>query len=145
MKTFMGLFIAVLLCVTASAAVGAQRNSGEIYNIQVFNQYTGGPAVRYSSPIKTDVYTLKQVVFAGYSTNGTDMLTNLPGTAVAQCGPTSNGPWVTNKDEAGNATSATTSTLFNILGMCQWMRYGWTKTGTGKRSLSAWIIFGPSN
>lgn len=137
--------LALLVCISASA-IGAQRNTGEIYNTQVHNKSVGTASTAvYTAAIKIEAYTRKTVQFQGYS--GATLLPSLPGTAVVQCSPTSSatGPWVTAKDHAGNAASATTSTMFNFEDFCPYYRIGWTKTGTDTKSLSSWLMYGPSN
>ena len=119
------------------------KNPAGSYVTQVFTQYTGlASTARYSGVFKVDRNTIKTVVFAAYSTNGTDILATMPGTAIAQCAATITGPYVTAKDRGTNAVSATTSTIFDLDSRCQYMRFGWTKTGSGKRSLSAWLLYG---
>jgi hypothetical protein len=143
MKYLTSLLTVTLLLFASVAFSQPIRNPLGPYVAIPFNQYTGmASTARYSGAQKVDRNTQKTVVFVGYSTNGTDVLATLPGTAIAQCGPTSSGPWVTSKDVAANTVSATTSTLFNLDSCCPYIRTGWTKTGTGKRSISAYILFG---
>jgi len=147
MKSFLvSLLVIMTLVVVGSPAFAAPRSPTEIYAAQVFNQYTGyASTARYSAAIKVDAYSRRSISFVGYSTNATDQLANLPGTAIVQWGYSATGPWVTAKDQNGTAISATTSTGFTMIDQFQWIRFGWTKTGTGKRSLSGYLLFGPSN
>ncbi len=145
MRKFLLFFTVMTLCLGVAAIAMAERinNPSGAYMTQVFSQYTGlGSTARYSAAQKVDRNTKKTAIFVGYSTNGTDTLASLPGTATLQCAPTSSGPWVTSKDVGANAVSATTSTLFNVDSYCQYVRGTWTKTGSGARSISMWLLYG---
>lgn len=143
MKTVFSLVCLVLVIVASVAYSEPIRNPSSSYVAQPFNQYTGmASTARYSGVFKVDRNTSKTVFFIGYSTNKTDVLTTLPGTATLQCAVTSTGPYVTAKDRGANATTGTAATIYDLDSRCQYLRAVWTKSGAGARSISAWILYG---
>lgn len=82
----------------------------------------------------------KSVALAAYSTSTTTNATGnaLRGTFALECGPTSSGPWVTCKDQAGNAVSTTSLAVFNLSDAFTWLRGKWTKNGLG--NVKAWLL-----
>lgn len=143
MKRFLCLLLAALVLITAaSASAESIRFAANVHVEPVFTSYTGmNGTARYSGVVKTDRNTMKAVYFAGYSSNGVQIAA-LPGTAALQCAPTSSGPWVTAKDRAANAISTTSPTVYHLDDYCQFMRVSWTKSETGARNLSSWILYG---
>lgn len=102
----------------------------------IFSNYSAadGNAV-YSSAFRVTPSTLKSVYITGAeSPAGT--FASLSGTALLQCAPTSNGPWITCKDRGNTAVSTTSNATFNMEDAVLFVRGSWQKT-SGK--VKVWI------
>lgn len=125
-----GIFL-LMFAVTAFAVDSIQNKA------MLSNQTTTG----VSSVVNTGLHSKKTVVINGVAdaawlTAGT--YGNYSGTVVIQGAPTATGPWVTLKDKAGNATSATTNTTFDLDNLVQYIRASYTKS---KHSVSVWLYY----
>lgn len=147
MKKFCSIIAALAVCVLCAGVVSAaQRSANEIYKVQPHSNFHGTASTAvFTSAVKVEPYTMKTVVMQGYSSAGVTATTTLPGTLAIQCGPTISGPFVTAKGQGGNAATSTTTGVFVLEDFCPFYRLSWTKTGTDTRSISSWIIYGPTN
>jgi hypothetical protein len=127
MKSFIFAILG-LLCFAGVAMAGVA-----IQAPQPFNKYSS-PTVStpaYSQVYDTSNYRQKMLIVQGYAISG-HAAASLSGTVLAQCGPTSTGPWNTSTGfattAAGVAISTTANTVINWIDTCPYTRISWNKT-----------------
>ena len=144
MKALFSLLILTFAFAMLAGATEIKNPMGS-YSVALFTNYSGygsgGATTRYSVAQKVDRDTQKTVFVQGYST-GTTEASSLAGTVALQCGLTSSGPWVVAKDRAGSATSATSSTVFDLDTLCQYVRASYLKSAAGAPNISVWLLYG---
>lgn len=123
MKKF--IVLAAIIALATSAEAANFRTKTLFSNLST----TGNSAVIRSTTQKSTL------VVRGYDNAREEAA--LDGTVVLQCGPTISGPWLTAKDQAANAISATAIGTWNLDSACAFFRATWTRT-TG--NISAWLI-----
>ena len=125
MRFILALIMIMAIAVPASADV-------------IFNNFSAysGTAVK-STPVNVAAARIKTVQVTGIAVAG-HTATTLSGTFLLECGPTKTGPFVTCKDQAGNATTTTSNTIFNIDDSVLWMRGSWAKTAG---EVKAWLNY----
>jgi len=122
------LTIFVTLCLVSAAMAGP--------NVKQL-AFTTFSATTVGSAIKAIDFRHKTVTFQGYSTKASTNPSMLSGTALVQCGPTSNGPWSTCVKEDGTAISATTNgSPLQWSDVTAYVRIKWTNTAMCMR---AWL------
>lgn len=131
MKTILPLIFVLCLCSSAFAVSTGPRI--------MFSNYSAadGNAV-YSSAFRVSSNSLKSVFVTGAEAPA-GTFAALSGTALLQCAPTANGPWITCKDRGNTAVSTTSNATFNMEDAVLWVRGSWTKTA-GK--IKMWIVEG---
>lgn len=130
MKRITFTIVALLLMAGTAAAAG-------IYSKSLFSNYTGSASTaRYSTTFNYGTYTKKTVVVGGM--HAAAVYAPYSGTFVLQGSNSASGPWVTVKDKAGNAVSATGNAVFDIDSMMPYLRGVWTRT---KHRVNAFIYF----
>lgn len=131
MKNIVLAFIGILLLASIAMAVES------IQKKELFSGYSSANSTTvYSTATNTGTFTKKSIIINGNYKSGT--YGNYSGTVVLQGAPTASGPWVTLKDKSGNATSATTNTVFHLEDLVQYVRASWTKT---KHQISVWMYY----
>lgn len=135
MKKVIVAFALVLYALPAFAA-GAGGNAFALYS-------AASTAVKTSSAYKVTGYKTKTLTISG-ATLGSNATTttfqNMSGTVVAECGPTSSGPWSTcvASDYAQTAVSKTTNGTMTWSDAVAYIRLKWTAATTGHK-LKAWF------
>jgi hypothetical protein len=121
--TLTGLFFAVVVALIASGAF-----AGDIKQMIPFNSYSSASAsAAYSPAFNVARYRHKTVQVQGYDMS-TGAAAALSGTALVQCGPSSDGPWVTCAQEDGTAISTTANAALQWSDVSAWVRVSWAKT-----------------
>ena len=135
MKTFMLTLLCLAVLVTGALAA----QSVPIPQTQTFKMYsaTSGTAV-YSTVVDVSNYRQKTLMVQGYAVAG-HAAAALSGTLLAQCGPTSAGPFNTITGITGTAISTTSNTVLFWQDACQYFRLSWAKTAG---EVSAWVLLG---
>lgn len=102
------------------------------------NASSASAAVRTSSVINVAKFKNKTLVVNGMTRAG--VFKTMSGTVIAQCGPTSNGPWSTciANDYAQTAISRTTNGLFSWSDVSSYVRLQWTGS-TVETWMRAWL------
>lgn len=133
------LFVAIFCILAFAVAAGAAMIQTPFSNMSA-----ASGAVKYSPAFNVTGYKLKTIHTTGQtlaSNNAVPVYKNMSGTVVAQCGPTSSGPWVTCTDRsyAQTAASVTTNTTFTWDDAATYVRLKWT-SGTVGGKLKAWLF-----
>lgn len=137
MKTLFLTLMLALAFVSSALAAPATKQVVMFSNISA-----ASAAVKTSSVVSITPYKFKSLHVSGVTL--TSSLTsptfkNMSGTLVAQCAPTSNGPWSTcATDDAQTAVSRTTNGNFSWHGVSSYLRLQWT-SGTIGGKLKAWL------
>jgi hypothetical protein len=137
MKSFLLTIMALMLAVPAFSADFKTA-------IPFANMSASGAAVKTSAAYFVGGYARKSVQVTGVtltSNLASPTFKNMSGTLIAQCGPTSSGPWVTclqGQSSAGAAVSLTTNTVTFWEGASSYIRFQWT-SGTIGGKLKAWF------
>lgn len=113
-------------------------HAGSLREKAPFSSYSAAS----TAAVYSEVYNVKGAKSKELQVNGYDMTTkasaSLAGTILAQCGPTSTGPWITAQNEAGTAISTTANKAIQWSDLCNFMRISWAKT-TGR--VSVWFNY----
>lgn len=132
MKTIRFSIVMIMLLVMSSPVI-----AGDVYRQTLFNDYTGlASTARYSPPFNYGVFTKKTVVVGGKHASGAFL--PYSGTYTLVGAPTGTGPWVTVKDKAGNAVTATGNAVFDIDSALPFLRAVWTRT---KHRVTSYIYY----
>lgn len=124
MKTF---FLTLTLALAVVSSAFAAPATKQIVPFSFYSSASG--AAVYSSVINVTPYRHKTVVVNGY-TMSTTTSAALSGTALVQCGPTSNGPWSTcvANNYAQTAVSMTSNGSMTWTDVASYVRVSWAKT-----------------
>lgn len=141
MKTF---FTTIFLLAFAIPAFAAGNSS------QAFALYSAASgAVKTSDAVSVRSYKTKSLTVSGATLNSNASAVtykNMSGTLIAQCAPTSSGPWSTciSNENASSGTSQsvsrTTNGVFTWNDAVAYIRLHWT-AGTLGTKLKAWFNF----
>jgi hypothetical protein len=136
MKTFVLTLLCLLTLVTGAFA----EKAVQIPQTQTFKMYStaAGGGTKYSTVVDVSNFRQKTLIVQGYAISG-HAAAALSGTLLAQCGPTSSGPFNTVTGITGTAISTTTNTVLYWNDSCQFMRLSWAKTAG---LVSAWVMLG---
>ena len=126
MKFLFSLLIIIAMSVSALAG-----------DIQTKVLLTNQSTTVNSAVTDTGLRTRKTVIING--TYSASVYGNYSGTVAVQCAPTATGPWVTCKDRANTATSATTNTYFVLDDFARYVRAAYTQ---GKHGVTVWLSYG---
>lgn len=138
MKTLVTIFCLLAFATSAFA--------GELVSKVAFsNASAASGAVKTSSVYNVSGYKLRTLHVSGVTVTSSlanPTFGNMSGTVIAQCGPTSNGPWTTCIDGsyAQTAVSRTTSGMWTWQGVSNYIRFQWTAGTTGKK-LKLWFNY----
>lgn len=138
MKTILFIILALALAIPGVASAGAYGNA-----VPFANMSAADAAVKTSSAISVRGYGKKTLNVSGVtlgSSPSSITFKNMSGTLLAQCAPTSTGPWVTciANDYAQTAISRTTNGAFTWDDATAYVRLHWT-AGTVGGKLKAWL------
>lgn len=133
----MRIFLVLLSLVCFASTALASPN---IKQAIPFNNASGASAAVKTSQVYNVVnFPNKTVHYSGVTLAGT-AFKNMSGTVIAQCAPTSTGPWSTciANDYAQTAVSKTTNGSFTWRDFSSYIRFQWT-SGTVGGKLKAWL------
>lgn len=132
----MRIFITIILALAFAVPAMAEPNIKQI--IPFANASSASAAVRTSAVINVAKFRHKTLVVNGMTSAG--VFKSMSGTILAQCGPTTNGPWSTciANDYAQTAASRTTNGLFSWSDTSSFVRLHWTGS-TVETWLKAWL------
>lgn len=135
MKTLVVLFMAVLFAVPAMA-------SQKQVVFPLWSSASAGTVT--SSVVNASGFKYKTVIVNGAtltSTAASITYKNMSGTIIAQCGPTSSGPWTTcnqGQSSAGADVSLTANDTMSWRDVVSYVRLKWT-AGTLGTKIKAWL------
>lgn len=140
MKTILSLFI-LALTVAFSAQAFAAGDTKEA--VPFVNMSAASGAVKTSSAINVRGFKTKSMQVSGVTlTSSLTSITfkNMSGTVIAECAPSSSGPWTAAvaNDYAQTAVSRTTNGIFTWTDAAAYVRLKWT-SGTKGGKLKAWF------
>ena len=134
------LSMTLVLALVASAFAGPQ-----IKQYVPFSNVSGASAAVKVSPAYNAVGFPNKTLHVSGVTLGSSLSSitfkNMSGTLIAQCGPTTNGPWDGAgrwQDSVGTAVSATANGTQTWRDVCNYVRLQWT-SGTVGGKLKAWL------
>lgn len=142
MKRFISLITVMAFCLTAIVAF-----AGSVTNKVPFANMSAGSAAVKTSPVynvsgaKTKTLHVSGVTLGSSPTSVTYQ--NMSGTIIAQCAPTSAGPWSGCgrwQDGTGTAVSATANGNQSWQDASPYVRFRWT-AGTVATKLKAWFTY----
>jgi hypothetical protein len=140
MKKLFSLFLALAFCsaLTATAHAAAFGNA-----VPFVNMSAASAAVKTSSVYSVRGFGTKTLNVSGVTLGSSPSditFKNMSGTVLAQCAPTSTGPWSTciANDYAQTAASRTTNGAFTWSDATAYVRLHWT-SGTIGGKLKAWL------
>lgn len=140
MKSFITAILAIV-CFIAFTVPSFSAMTGSA--VPFTNMSAASAAVKTSSVFNVRGYKAKSLSVSGVTlTSSPSDITfkNMSGTLVAQCAPSSDGPWVTciANDYAQTAVSRTTNGIFTWSDSFPYVRLHWT-SGTKGGKLKAWL------
>jgi hypothetical protein len=152
MKTFLKAFCFLSLAILVfafsvwqpkptKAAIGSPGNK-----VMMANYSAASGAVKYSAAQNVLGYTNKTIVVSGVTLSSSPSSVayqNMSGTVVAQCAPTSSGPWATcpqGNGSGGAAASLTTNGVLTWTDAIYYVRLKWTASTTGHK-IKAWLTW----
>jgi len=133
------ILMLTLLAVSASTAMANSYGNA----VPFANISAASAAVKTSSAFSVRGFSTKSMNVSGVTlTSSPSSITfkNMSGTVIAQCAPTSSGPWSTcvANDYAQTAVSRTTNGLFTWSDAVAYIRLQWT-SGTVGGKLKVWL------
>lgn len=138
MRYLVTLMVVMVVTLSTSAFAANTKQSVPFANVSA-----ASAAVKTSSVYNVGGWKTKTLHVSGVTlTSSPTSITykNMSGTLIAQCAPSSNGPWSTcvANDYAQTAVSRTTNGLFTWSDAVQYIRLHWT-SGTVGGKLKAWL------
>jgi len=140
MKRFISLItLMAFACMAMATVASAASNGGNAFVLYS----SAAAAVKSSAAISVRGYKTKTLTVSGATLTSNATATtfkNMSGTVLAQCGPTSSGPWSTcvANDYAQTAVSRTTNGTFTWSDAAAYVRLYWTGGIVGGK-LKAWF------
>ncbi|KAB0668946.1 hypothetical protein F6V30_14000 [Oryzomonas sagensis] len=148
MKTRIFSFAAVIMIAVAVSMIGTHKASalGDAPGGFVFGNISaaGATNIKYSGAWNVQGYKTKTLNVSGVtltSSASNPVFQNMSGTAVAQCGPTSNGPWAScaqAQTSAGAAVSMTSNGILSWQDAVNYIRLQWTPSAAGHK-IKMWL------
>lgn len=140
MKSFITVLLA-LACLVAFTVPSFSAMTGSY--VPFANMSAASAAVKTSAVMNVRGYKVKSLSVSGVTLGSSPAaitFKNMSGTLVAQCAPSSDGPWVTciANDYAQTAASRTTNGIFTWSDSFPYVRLHWT-SGTVGGKLKAWL------
>lgn len=137
MKTFAVAILLLALSVSAFAA-GDTKYYVPFSNISAASSAVKTSAALYVAGFKTKTMRVNGCTLA--SNNTTTVFQNMSGTHIAQCAPTSSGPWTTciSPSYAQTAASLTANGSFTWQDASPYVRFQWTASTTGHK-IKSWL------
>jgi len=135
MRTILSAFLLMAFATSASAA-GSGGTAFAIYS-------ASSAAVKTSDAYKVSGFKTKTMTVSGttLASNASSITyKNMSGTVIAQCAPTSTGPWSTciANDYAQTAASLTANNQFTWSDAVAYVRLKWTAATSGQK-IKAWF------
>lgn len=139
MKYLVTLTVALSMALCSTLAVAANIKQAVPFS----NVSAASAAVKTSSVYNVTGWKTKTLHVSGVTLGSSPTSVtykNMSGTMIAQCAPTSSGPWSTcvANDYAQTAVSRTTNGLFTWSDAVAYVRFRWT-SGTVGGKLKAWL------
>lgn len=139
----MKILVTISMVLALAASACASSDFGGV--VAFSNISAASAAVKTSSAYYVGGYKMKTMHVSGVTlTSSPSSVTykNMSGTLIAQCAPTSSGPWSTcvANGYAQTAASVTTNTSFTWTDVSNYIRLKWT-SGTVGGKLKAWLNY----
>lgn len=140
MKTFLTLMIIIAITLAFALPVVAASNGGNAFAL-----YSGASgAVKTSAVFNVRGYRTKTLQVSGATITSNASSTtfkNMSGTVLADCAPTTNGPWATCVQQDGTAVSLTSNGLLSWDDAVSYIRLKWTAStvGTKLKAFFTWL------